>query len=305
MTLAHVAAGGPSGWEWHAHPDVWLLTLVVGVAYAWAVRRLGPGASRRQQVIFYLGLAALWLHSDYPIHDLGENYLFFVHMFQHIGFQLIAAPLLLVGCPGWLLRRLLVQPRAVYAVVSKLSRPLAAAAIFNVTTVLSHWPVVVNGALENHELHFVVHVVIFASAVLMWLPVLNRLPELPHLSPPAKMVYLFLQSVLPTIPASFLTFGTSPLYSFYAQVPRPFSFSVLEDQQLAGAMMKIYAGGILWVVIAVLFFRWYAADEEAQRIDRRARQVVGGPQEPTLTWAQVERELAATAPPPDPSDRPH
>lgn len=284
MILAH-AGQGVSGWEWHPHPDVWLLVAGLAAGYWYAVTRVGPGVSRRKAATFVAGLAALWLHSDWPVHDIAEDYLFSVHMFQHIGFQLVAAPLLLVGTPDWLLRRLLVAPRGVFAVVRRIARPLPAALAFNAVTVVTHWPVVTNASLENHEVHFVVHVVIFASAVLMWLPVLNPLPELPRLGDAARMLYLFLQSVLPTVPASFLTFGESVIYSFYARVPRPFPISAIDDQQLAGAMMKIYAGGILWGVIVVIFFRWYAREEQLPRADG------------TLTWQQVERELARTQAP--------
>lgn len=285
--LAHV---GASPWEWHAHPDVWALGIVLLGGYWLAVTRLGPSrvspgepvATRRHVTCFILGVAAMWLHADYPVHDIGEQYLFSVHMFQHIGFTLIAAPLLLLGLPGWLVGWL-VQARPVHWLVSRLARPLPAAVVYNTVIVVSHWPLVVNTSLRQHPVHLVVHSVIFASALLMWFPVVNRLPELPTLSYPGRMLYLFLQSVLPTVPASFLTFGQGIMYRFYAEAPRPFPISVIDDQQVAGALMKVYAGSILWAVIAILFFRWYAS-EQRQREDA------------TLTWEDVERELRRTAP---------
>ncbi len=285
--LGHV---GPSPWEWHPHPDVWLLVAALLGAYWLAVTRLGPSrvapgeavVSRRQATLFTLGVAALWVHADYPVHDLGEHYLFSVHMVQHIGFTLIAAPLMLLGLPAWLVRWLL-HPRAVHAVFSRLARPLAAALVYNTVVVLTHWPVVVNGSLRHHGVHLAVHVLIFASALLMWFPVFNRLPELPTMSYPSRMLYVFLQSVIPTVPASFLTFGDGVLYRFYADVPRPFPLSAIDDQQLAGALMKVYAGSLLWAVIIVLFFRWYAGEQRDTQAD-------------VLTWDDVERELRRTEP---------
>ena len=285
--LAH---SGASPWEWHPHPDVWVLIAVLVGAYWLAVRRVGPSqvapgeavVSRRQVIFFGLGVAALWLHADYPIHDIGESFLFSVHMVQHIGFTLIAAPLLLLGLPNWLVRWL-VRPRAVQWTVTRLARPLPAALVFNLVTVLTHWPLVVDASLRNHELHLGVHTVIFTSAVLMWFPVLNRVPDLPTLSNPGRMVYLFLQSVLPTVPASFLTFGHSVMYDFYAEAPRVFPLSAIDDQQLAGALMKVYAGALIWGAIAVMFFRWYANDQR-----HRSPGV--------LTWEDVERELRRTEP---------
>ena len=53
------------------------------------------------------------------------------------------------------------------------------------------------------------------SSLIVWMPLLSPLPEVPRLQPLARMLFLFLQSVVPTVPASFLTFGDHPLYKFY------------------------------------------------------------------------------------------
>jgi len=60
-----------------------------------------------------------------------------------------------------------------------------------------------------------------------------------------------------------LTFGSSPLYKFYEHVPHLFGLTTLSDQQLAGLIMKIAAGLLLWMIIAVVFFRWAAEEERA------------------------------------------
>jgi len=287
--LAHA---GASGWEWHPHPDVWLLVVVLLAGYRLAITRIGPSqvrpgeplATRRQVTLYSAGVLALWVHADWPVHDIGEHYLFSVHMAQHIGFTLIAAPLLLLGLPPWLVRWM-ARPRGLRFMFTKLTRPLPAAIVFNVATVFTHWPVVVDAALRHHSLHFVLHVLIVTSALLMWFPVLNRVPELPRMSQGMRLVYVFLQSVIPTIPASFLTFGSGLLYSFYGTVPRPFPITAIDDQQVAGALMKIYAGLLLWSVIAVAFFRWYGRDQRNEAED-------------VLTWEDVERELARTGPAP-------
>lgn len=283
--LAHASAS-ESAWAFHAHPDVWLVVAALGAAYWWAVR--GGRASRKQRSLFGLGLLALWVHADWPVHDLAEDHLLFVHMVQHTGFQLIAAPLLLLGLPAWLFRRLFGGLR----VLRFLARPLVAGLLFNLLVVLTHWPAVVNATLESEPLHFGVHTLLFGSALLMWLPVLNlgRAPELPQLGDAGRMLYLFLQSVLPTVPASFLTFAERPLYRFYAEAPRVFGLSAVDDQQMAGALMKVYAGSLLWGVILVMFFRWYLRDQRAS--------AAGRPD--VLTWDDVEREFARSPAPSSP-----
>jgi putative membrane protein len=208
-------------------------------------------------------------------------------MVQHLLLTLVAPPLLFYGIPPALLRRIL-QPAWLHTAVRSLARPLVAAAIFNAVTVFVHWPAVVDTALRHEPVHFSVHLLMFSTALLMWFPVLNRVPELPQLSYPGRMVCLFLQSVIPTVPASFLTFADGVIYKFYATVPRPWHVSAVSDQQVAGAIMKIIGAAILWSVILVLFFRWYAKTEGGKREDD------------VLTWADVERELQRT--PPAPSD---
>ena len=275
-------------WAWHPHPDVWLFVAVLAGGYAFAVRRLGPrhvapghrAASPAQVVAYSLGVFTLWAGADWPVHDLAERYLYSAHMVQHMLFSLVAPPLLLLGTPGWMVREMLAPPR-VFRVFLRLARPLPALVIFNTVLVLTHWPALVDFTLRVHAAHFAAHAVLFAAALLMWCPVVAPLPEL-RISPPAQILYLFLQSIVPTVPASFLVFGEHPLYHFYETVPRLWALSAGEDQRIAGLLMKLGGGFLLWAIITVLFFRWHA---EAEAADREARH-----------WEALEAELDAMNP---------
>jgi putative membrane protein len=256
---------------------------------------------------FCSGVAFLWIVSDWPVHEIGEQYLYSVHMVQHMVMTLVAPPLLLLGVPGWLTRWIL-RPKALASAVRVLARPVIAAVIFNVTVAVNHYPGLVNAVLEHHALHFSAHLWAFSAAMLMWFPVVNRLPEFPTLSAPGRMVYLFLQSIIPNVPVAFLAFADGVVYKFYATVPRPFGWSAIEDQQTAGAIMKVGGTFIIWGIIVVVFFRWYAEFEAKEKAERALRRVpVAHPPDPSvlveadagaLTWADVERELAATPPAP-------
>jgi putative membrane protein len=215
--------------------------------------------------------------SDWPVHDIAEELNYSMHMVQHLVLSMVAAPLLLLGTPAWLLRAILRPPSRLFGTVRFLSRFLPALIVFNVVLVLTHWPAIVDASLENHLVHFSVHALIFVTALIIWMPVLSPLPEIPRLAPPPRMIFLFLQSIVPTIPASFLTFGSSPLYRFYEGVPHLWGLSTLDDQRLAGLIMKIGAGLLLWMIIAVIFFRW--AGEEDRHIAARRR------------WQDLDREL--------------
>ena len=274
--------------SWEPHPDVWLLVALLAGAYAVAVVRVGPryaapgrpAVTRLQLVSFALGLATIWLASDWPIDTIGDELNFSMHMVQHLLYGMVAPPLLLLGVPAWMLRALLRPPSLRFRAARFLSRFLPAIILYNLVLVLVHWPAVMEAMLRNEPLHAGMHALVVVSGLIIWMPVVSPLPEIPRLSPPPRMIFLFLQSVVPTIPASFLTFGSSPLYHFYEHVPHLWGLSTLEDQRLAGLIMKIGAGLLLWLLIAVIFFRW--AGEEDRRIAARRR------------WQDLDRELSRT-----------
>jgi putative membrane protein len=264
--------------SWTPHPDVWLLIAVIAAGYAVAISKLGPRlapagtpvVTRFQLATFSGGVLALLVASDWPIHDLAERYLFSVHMVQHTVYSIIAAPLLLMGTPTWL-ARWVCSPRWVLRSVRYLARLIPATIVFNLVVIVTHTPVVVNASLHHALLHFGVHTLIFVSSLIVWMPLLSPLPEVPRLQPLARMLFLFLQSVVPTVPASFLTFGDHPLYRFYETVPRLWNLSALDDMRLAGLIMKIVVGLSLWITITIIFFRWYNTEETGTALHRVSR----------------------------------
>jgi putative membrane protein len=257
---------------WQPHPDVLLLVGLLVAGYAIALTRIGPRtlppgaavATRLQMTCFGLGAFAILIAAEWPVHDLAEGYLYSVHMVQHLTFTMVAAPLLLLGTPAWLARWLL-SPRWLFRSVRWMSKFIPALILFNVVIVLVHWPAMVDLTLRSGWAHLGAHAVLLLTAFIVWMPIVSPLPEIPRLQAPLAMAFLFLQSVVPTIPASFLTFGSHPLYRRYESLPKLWGISALDDQLIAGLIMKIGAGLLLWALIAVIFFRWAAAEERRNR----------------------------------------
>ena len=243
----------------HVHPSV--IVVLGGLAWAYLAaatrhqRVTGDRLESRRRARFLGGVAVLFLGASWPIHDLAEGYLYSMHMVQHMLFTFVAAPLLLTGAPAWMWRALL-RPAPVRAAWALLTRPLVALIVANGVLFFVHWPAVVTLSVRSELAHFSLHSLLLGSAIVMWWPVVSPLPELPPLSRPGQLLYLFFQSLAPTIPASFLTFGTTPLYPVYAAFPRIWGIDPLTDQLIAGLVMKLVGGLILWVVIAAVFFRW-------------------------------------------------
>ncbi len=265
------------------HPEVLAVLLAPWALYlvAWWVHVRNGGSEedrRRKTLLFSLGMLVLIGASVWPVHDLADGYLYSVHMVQHMLMSFIAAPLVLAGMPAWMLRRIL-SPRPLWESARFITRPIPALILFNGGYLFLHWPAVVNASVQSEVVHFLCHLLLVFISLVVWWPVIGPLPEFTKLPPLGQMVYLFLQSILPTIPAAFLTFGSTPLYAVYERFPRIWEISALEDMRIAGLVMKLGGGLMLWTVITFIFFRW-VADEE--RADRASRVSLRGGQAPGL-----------------------
>ncbi len=263
-----------------AHVDVWLIFGSITAAYFISIRRhersTGEVTEKRRIRFFVAGMAVMWIAADWPIHDLAENYLFSVHMLQHMMFSMVAVPLQVSGMPAWMWRKL-ISPAPIHRAWAFLTKPLVAMIGFNGFLLFMHWPAVVEASVTSGIFHFSLHVLLVGWSAVMWWPIFSPLAELPPLRAPGQMVYLFMQSLTPTIPASFLTFGTKPLYPIYATFPRIWGFSAINDQQIAGLIMKLVGGIILWIMAGVVFFHWYEREKTEGWDD--------------LKWHDVDREI--------------
>ena len=97
-------------------------------------------------------------------------------------------------------------------------------------------------------------------------------------------------------------FAEDVVYKAYDRPLRLWGISAVEDQQLAGAVMKTVGGFYLWAIVIYLFFKRFAARHAAEAYDYRragripAAEITGNDDDP-LTTADVEREFARTLPP--------
>lgn len=307
MTTVQLTAElDPLAFQWH--PEVWLLVVFLTAAYIYMVRVIGPHAvppgqpviSRLNRVAFPLAMLTLWLASDWPLHDISEEYLYSAHMVQHMMLSYFLPPLVLMATPTWLARTLLGSGRT-FRTVGFFAKPVVAGVLFNAMVMILHIPLLVNASLENGALHYGLHVLVVGASLLMWLPVCGPIPEY-RMGIAGAMIYLFLQSVVPTVPAAWLTFAEGIVYDAYDKPLRLWGISAVDDQQLAGAVMKVAGGFYLWSIVIYLFFVKFAIkDGEAYNFKRSGRIPIAeitGHDETPLTTADVEREFARSTPPP-------
>ena len=264
--------------HWDAHPDA-----LIGLAIVQGVYLLGVGPIRerygladkvepRQIATFTAGMAVIFISLLSPIHVLSDNYLFSMHMVQHVLLTLVAPPLLILGTPDWLIRPLL-RTNLAFRVARLAVHPIIAFALFNFIFSVWHIPALYATSLNNHAVHIGEHLLFMGTAVIMWWPIVSMMPELPRLPYPIQMGYLFLLSVAQIIVFAIITFAKEPLYEFYVSAPRIWGISPLLDQQLGAIIMKIGGGALFLALFIIIFFRWFKHEEEINRIEFPEREL--------------------------------
>lgn len=254
--------------DWHLHWDVAAQLLLLEGAYLLAIGPLRrhfvyPEHVRPRRVpalLFTTGVFVLFIAEGTPLHEISEQFLFSAHMVQHLLLISLAAPLLLLGTPAWLLRPALDHP-LLGPLLRWSTRPIVALVLFNGTLGLWHLPQLYDWTLWDHNAHVLEHVMFMVAALCMWWPILSPLPELPRLSYPLQILYLFVQSIGPGVIAALITFADRVIYPTYGRAPRITDLSALADQQMAGLIMKLAGTLVLWLVATVIFFTWAARAE--------------------------------------------
>ena len=283
-------------WRFQAHPEIWLLILFLIGAYTYAVKVIGPQAgvpkdqtlSRKNLIAFIGAIGLLWFSTDWPMHDISEEYLYSVHMFQHMVLAYFVPPLVLLAIPEWLFRAVIGEGKA-YRFVKRLSKPIVAGLLFNVVVMITHIPGLVNRSAESSPLHYAMHILVVSTALCMWSPICSPAKEF-HIGYAGKTIYLFLMSVVPTVPAAWLTFAEDSVYKHYDIPIRVWGLSTETDQQLAGAVMKTGGSFFLWAIVIFIFFKRLAKGfyKDQSYIPEA---------DPPLTFSEVEKAFSQSKPP--------
>src|SRR5262249_7154641 len=161
---------------WQPHVDTWVLVAAIAAAYAIAVVRVGPryaepgraAGTRLPAGCFGLGVGAGWGAGGWPLHGIAERDHYSHPIVQHLVLSLVATPLLLLGTPAWMLRAILRPPSYLFRAVRFCARFLPALIVFNLVLVFTHWPALVDFSLRSGLAHFLIHALIFVSALVVW-----------------------------------------------------------------------------------------------------------------------------------------
>lgn len=239
----------------------------------------GFALTKRQVVYFILAMFLLYVVKGSPI-DLLSHIMFSAHMTQMAILYLVIPPLFIISIPDWLWRGIL-DGRLRQAIFSFFTQPLFALLLFNISFSFYHLPLVFDFIKSNMVLHAGYTILLFITAIFMWFPLVNQIPEKQSLSGVKKVAYIFASGILLTPACALIIFAGSPIYSTFTNPeswanamrlcvpsstlsglhlsgPEVFSgLPPLEDQQLGGVLMKIIQEIVLGYVLGVTFFAWY------------------------------------------------
>ncbi|MEO8563233.1 MAG: cytochrome c oxidase assembly protein [bacterium] len=272
LLLLHPAARLAAS-DFTVHPSTVIGLAGLGALYHWRARQgpaVGRSPSSAQRATFFAALTLIFLSLNGWLHDLSDGYLFSAHMVQHLVLTLVAPPMLIMGTPGWMLRPALAW-RGVGPVARWLTAPVHCFLIFNVVLAAWHLPPMYEYAMAHHPVHIVQHLCFMTAAVLMWWPVLSPLPELPRLSYPGQMLYLFLMSIPMSLIAVCIGYADHALYPWYSSAPRIWGITPMQDQLIGSLIMWIPGGLYFFAIISVVFFRWQKMDGDDSRIGAQVR----------------------------------
>lgn len=128
---------------------------------------------------------------------------------------------------------------------------------------VANWPI---SSQPHNPIHTLMNLMFIGTAILYWSPILNPVPSLSRITPVFGMLYMFISTQPMMALGALIVFSNKPLYSIYANAPLLWGFTRIGDQQFAGLIMWLIMDIPLIVTITILFFRWIASQERAQRL---------------------------------------
>jgi putative membrane protein len=207
-----------------------------------------------------------------PLAVLARQYLFSVHMADHILFVLVVPALLLLGTPaapveGWM------RHPAFGRAERFLCRPAVAWPAGIGAMAFWHIPAVFHAAMEHPALHAAEPLSLLIAGTIYWWPILWPVPR-SRLNPvPQAAAYLFTSCLACTTMGVLITFAPTLLYAHYAHPADLYGFlpvirndwgiSAALDQQIGGLLMWVPGCLIYLSATMAMFGRWYAQPADA------------------------------------------
>jgi putative membrane protein len=271
--LAVVASAHPK-LHWAVEPGLLATLLTMTGLYVWRFRAArresgGRGAGPRQALAFAGGMLALVAALVSPIDGLGEDYLFSMHMLQHVLLGDVAPLLLLLSLSRVILRPVTRRLMRVERALGPFAHPITGIVLWLFLMYLWHVPAMFDAALNHPLVHVLEHGCFFAAGVAVWWPLVQPIPMRRPLNGLSMLAYIATAKFGLAALGLYLTWSGTVLYDYYETVPRIWGLSAIQDQNAGGAIMMVEQSLTFVIALAVLFVRMLAKSEaDEQRRER-------------------------------------
>ncbi len=228
---------------------------------------------RREAILFQLGLLVVLLALVSPVGYLSTVYIW-VRMLQALLVAVVGPGLIVLGAP-WeplhaaLTRRTAAAPRSPSSLQPPphvpwlQSKPVLAVIAANVIWLGWQVPVLFDAARSNAGLALIEHLSYLAAGTVFWLQLISSRP-FSQPTPPLRRITLLIGTVAAsTVFGMMLVFGSGVLYPAYANSAHHV-MTVLDDQQLAGAVWWMGILPSMIIAAVALMMHWLNEEESAE-----------------------------------------
>jgi putative membrane protein len=276
VEVAHLGLGD---WSWEPTVLLGIAALVAAYALAWRRGLLSDdddvspwsGSPGSRRWFFATGALVGLVALVSPIDTGGDEYLFSLHMVQHLLLMMVAPPLCLLGIAG-IRAPHSGPPGALRRAWAVLVHPWSATLIFSTVLLVWHIPALYDATLTTEPIHVFEHLSFIAVGVLFWWPIVDPMrgrDAQRWVSPFTKIAMLVASGIPPTVLGLIFTIAPHAFYDFYVRAPRLWGLSPVVDQQLAGVVMFGAGNLIYFAAVVAVFWRVFGDpahdEEEAQR----------------------------------------
>ncbi len=225
------------------------------------------GAAWPQALAFGAGLLVLLIALVSPIDTLGENYLFSMHMTQHVLLGDIAPALLLLGLSRVIMRPATRRLMSVERALGPFSHPATGIGLWLFLIYLWHIPAMYDAALRNPAVHVLEHACFFTAGIAVWWPLVQPVPMRRRMTGMWTFAYIGAAKAGLAALGLYLVWSSVVAYPYYETVPRIWGLTPIEDQNVGGAIMMVEQSITMVLAFVVLFARMLrqSEDEELRR----------------------------------------
>ncbi len=238
-----------------------------------------PPATLLQKTLFVSAIFLLYLAHGGPLNLLGHM-MFTFHMVNMSISYLIVPPMVLVGVPSFIWRKMFGAAR--WKKLRFLMHPIVSLVLFNMLFSVYHIPLVHDYVMTHFTVHRLFYLVLLIAAFMMWWQIACPVPEWSRLTDVKRMAYVFANGMLLSPACALIIFAHNPLYAIYSDPnvwvqamgycvtgdpsrlldsfsgPQFFNLmGIVEDQQLGGIVMKLIQEIMYGIILAYIFKQWF------------------------------------------------